>query len=266
MMECLKGEYNQERAASWVFSHLYRYAIDQANATYSLLVASHISSGFQLWRSLFETHVICEFISKNLSNSVLLQDYICHNLLLSWIRMKKDANEFSRLNNRQQKYDDRDIEYLKDLYRSKGWVLNDEHAWARSVFQNMPSNKPCRFADIRKRVNSDLSVFYRISSREVHPNLEQQFVSLGTYLPIPAVPMILFNTVESREIQLDYLTAKVLHRMTGRADSFLSLSDEMSNQLKRLEELGRQTLQECKESTTPVLSGMHQCEVQGSQG
>ena len=135
VMDCLEGKYSHEQAASWAFSYLYEHAICQANATYVLFATSYVSSGFQLCRSLFETHVICEFLNKNISNSVLLQDYISHTLLLSWIRMKDDVNALCRRNGVKEKYDDRQITELKNLYKSKGWKLNEEYAWAKSTFE-----------------------------------------------------------------------------------------------------------------------------------
>ena len=75
VLACIEGGYDIAKAKSWIFSHLYQHAIRQANAIYVLFLTSHVSQGFQLWRSLFEAHVICELLSSHVSNMVLIQDY-----------------------------------------------------------------------------------------------------------------------------------------------------------------------------------------------
>ena len=92
VLECVEGRYDASKARYWVFSHLYGHAICQANSIYALFSHFYVSQGFQLWRSIFEAHVICEFLSQHLSNPILFQDYIAHTLLRSWIRTQEGMN------------------------------------------------------------------------------------------------------------------------------------------------------------------------------
>ena len=259
VMGCLEGKYSYIQAASWAFTYLFEHAISQASATYALFATSFVSSGFQLWRSLFESHVICEFLNKNLSNSILLQDFISHTLLLSWIRMKDDANALCRTNGTNDIYDSRQIIVLKELYQSRGWKLSDEYAWARSAFEG----KKCTFRDIRNQVSSDMSLFYRIASREIHPTLGQRFALLDTHLPLPAVPINSVSVVDYQEAQLDFLTANVLDRVTLRVDSFCTLDDDLADRLNLLKELGRKVLETRKGSKSPILNCVGQTVVRG---
>ena len=248
VLECIRGSFDSSKAKTWIFSHLYKHAIDQANATYILFSTSHISQGFQLWRSLYETYVICEFINIHRSNGNLLQDYIGHTLLRSWIRTKEGINALCKSNGEALKYDESKIAKCKRMYASKNWKLGEDYGWAKSVFGGMK----CHFSDILYHIGDEMAIFYRISSMEVHPTLGQRFalLELGN-LPLPAVPMSAFDVVDKEEMQLDLLTAKVLHGMTRRTDALVQLEEEMQNRLESLKRKGESILLERKRATSP---------------
>ena len=170
-LECIEGRYDLLDARYWVFSHLYGHAICQANSIYSLFSHSYVSQGFQLWRSLFEAHVICEFLSRHLSNSILFQDYIAHTLLRSWIRTQKGANAICKKNGQQPRYDISEIAKCEKLYRSKSWKMGEEYAWANSVVQRKSEKQRIVFRYFLDQVDSDMSELYRISSMELHSTL-----------------------------------------------------------------------------------------------
>lgn len=248
VIECIRGSYDTVRARHWIFSHLYKHAVDQANATYILFSTSHVSQGFQLWRSLYETYVICEFINIHRSTEILLQDYIGHTLLRSWIRTKESINALCRNNGKALKYHESQIAELKTLYASKNWKPNEEYGWAKPVF----GGKKCSFRDILNCIGDELTIFYRISSMEVHPTLGQRFVLPGLgYLPLPAVPMSACGVVDTEDMGLDLLTAKVLHRMTCRADAFLRLDKEMRERLGTLKRNAESVFLKRKRATSP---------------
>lgn len=251
VLECIRGSYDIAEAKLWIFSHLYQHAIHQANAIYILFSTSHVSQGFQLWRSLFETHVICEFLHSHLSNSELIRDYISHTLLRSWIRMKEGVNKLCENDGVKFKYSESQIIRCKELYESKGWNLNEDYAWAKPTLKVAR----CRFHHILSHVASDMALFYRISSMEIHPTPGQRFALLGTCLPLPAVPMFLFGVVDREELQLDYLTAKVIHRVTCRADAFISFDDDMRDRLESLKAKGTDALEERKHAIKPITQG-----------
>ena len=251
VLKCIEGSYDIAEAKLWIFSHLYQHAIHQTNAIYVLFSTSHVSQGFQLWRSLFETHVMCEFLHSHLSNSELILDYISHTLLRSWIRTKEDVNEYCGSNGLEMKYHESQIARCKDLYKSKGWKLNEDYAWAKSALKATP----CRFRHILSHVASDMALFYRISSMEIHPTPGQRFALLGMCLPLPAVPMFPFGVVDTDELQLDFLTAKVIHKVTCRADEFIAFDDSMRVRFESLKAKGTDVLEERKHAITPVIQG-----------
>ena len=251
VLECIEGGYDIAKAKSWIFSHLYQHAIRQANAIYVLFLTSHFSQGFQLWRSLFEAHVICEFLSRHISNKVLIQDYISHTLLRSSFRMMERVNELCEHDGMELKYTESRITSLKDLYKSKGWKPSEEYAWAQSVL----GKKRITFHDILGQVDSDMAVFYRLSSMEIHPTMGQRFVLLGIGLPLSAVPTSVFGVIDKEELQLDFLTAKVLHRVTCRADRFICFDEGMGKRLESLKTSGLNVLEERKRATSPIRQG-----------
>ena len=248
VLECIDGSYDIAKAKCWIFLDLYTNAIHQANAIYVLYSTSHISQGFQLWRSLFETHIICEFLSRNKINPQLLRDYISHTLLRSWIRMKKGVNSLCVDREEEPKYDMSQIAECKKIYESKGWKLNEDYAWANS---SMNKNR-VTFRDIMNQVDSDMAIFYRVSSMEIHPTLGQRFAYLNLNLPLPAVPMSLLGVHGTEELQLDFVTAKVLHSVTCRTDTFVSLDDNMKERFEKLRSRGKNVLEERKRARPPI--------------
>ena len=251
VLDCIKGVYDIEEARSWVFSYLYQHAINQANATYVLFSTSHVSQGFQLWRSLFETHIICEFLNQHISNSGLFQDYISHSLLWSWIHMKKEVNALCRRGGAQQKYGESEISDCEKLYESKNWKLHEYYAWAKPALKT----KRVTFRDILSQVDSDMAAFYRLSSMELHPTIGQRFAALGVSLPLPAVPVFPIGVVNQEELQLDFLTAKVLHRVTGRTEDFVQLNEDLRVRYESLMAMGERILASRRRATSPTILG-----------
>ena len=88
-----------------------------------------------------------------------------------------------------------------------------------------------------------MSLFYRISSREIHTTLGQRFALLGTHLPLPAVPINSLGVAGYQEAQIDHLTANVIGRVTSRVDSFCALDDDMMDRFNRLKELGKNVME-----------------------
>ena len=146
------------------------------------------------------------------------------------------------------KYDELQIAECQRLYGLKNWKLNEDYGWAKSVFEK----KKCSFRDILCCIGDELTIFYQISSMEVHPILGQRFALLGIgKLPLPAVPMSVFGVVGTEEMQLDVLTATVLHRMTCRADAFVRFDKKMRKQLETLKSKGESVLLERRRATSP---------------
>jgi len=254
VLECIRGTYDAEQAKCWIYSHFHKHAAVQANAIYVLFSTSFYSQGFQLWRSLFETHIVCEFLCKHVSNVTLFQDYIAHTLLRSWLRIYKDANTWSKKIGTGPKYSQEQIDKLneiKHLFEAKECKLSDDYGWTKSVLKAGRT-----FRDILNHVESDMSVFYRIASMEIHPTLGHRFAYSGLNLPLPAVPMSLFGIHDrEEELQLDYVTAKVLHLITCRIDRFVSLRADMEARFEGLKRNGECALEERRRATSPIVPG-----------
>ena len=236
--QCIKGTYDQEKAKSWVYIHLYRHAVRQANAIGILIEESCVQEGLQLWRSLFEAYVICEFLAIHCSeNSQIFQDYISHSLLRSWIRSKEDYNNICKGKGKESHYDESEICSMKEIFKCK-FKSYEDYSWARSVFEDIPN-----FLNILDRVDSDMKIFYRLSSKEIHPTIGHRFALAGVSLPLPIIPMIppgdVFNL---KETYLDYLTAKLLVQMTSRISDFLILDESLMKRSESLRKLGKDVL------------------------
>ena len=126
--------------------------------------------------------------------------------------MKESANKLFENDERRieiQRITDRQMQGSVQI---KGWKLNEDYAWAKSVLKT----KRCLFHHILSHVDSDMALFYRISPMEIHPTPGLRFALMGTCLPLPAVPMVLFGVVDREQLHLDFLTGQVIHRVTCR--------------------------------------------------
>lgn len=237
--QCIKEIYDQEKAKSWIYMHLYGHAVRQANAIGILIEESCIQSGLQLWRSLFEAYVICEFFAIHCSESPqIFRDYISHSLLRSWIRSKENYNNICKEKGKEPCYDESEICYMKEIFKCKFGSLNKDYSWARSIFEDIPN-----FINILDRVDSDMEIFYHLSSKEIHPTIGHRFVLAGLRLPLPMIPMMPINDVfNMEEMFLDYLTAKPLVQITSRISDFLILDDSLLKRLESLTKLGDDVL------------------------
>lgn len=246
VLQCLDGDCNSNIVKSWIFNHLYNYVVQQANAIFVLIENSFIQNGLQLWRSLFEASVICEFLAENQEQYPnLCQDYITHSMFLMWIRHKKDYNTYWQKKGNEPYYDASVISKMEsELTRKFGKKYRANYSWTRPSF-----GKLLPFGTMLDRIdgNEQLSFFYNLSSKEIHPTLGHRFLSLGFVLPPPIVPMLpcgeghMFRNYN--EMLLDYITVKVLLRITKRAKDFLALDDEMQQRSDSLVLTGEQVLE-----------------------
>ena len=245
--QCLNHECKQETVKSWVFLHLYDHAVQQANAILFLLEASFIQPGLQLWRSLLEASAICEFIAKNQAQyPKMCQDYIVHTLLRMWIRHKKDYNTHWQRNRKEPYYNPAEISMMEsDFEGTFGGSYNDDYSWTRPSL-----GKSIQFSDMLEGIEDHerLMLFYRISSKEIHPTIGSKYVILGlSSLPLPIVPMLprgdghVFSSFN--EMYLDHLTVLVLLLITNRVSSFLTLDDSLQQRLITILTDGRSVLE-----------------------
>ena len=244
--QCLNHKCKLETVKSWVFLHLFDHAVQQANAIFFLLEASFIQPGLQLWRSLLEASVICDFIAKNQAqNPKMCQDYLVHTLLRMWIRHKKDYNRHWQRKRKEPYYNPAEISMMEsDFERTFGRSYNDDYSWTRPSI-----GKSLKFSDMLEGIEGHerLMLYYRLSSKEIHPTIGSKYVILGlSSLPLPIVPMLprgdghVFSSFD--EMYLDRLTVEVLLLITNRVGSFLTLDSELKQSLSAILADGRSVL------------------------
>ena len=236
-----RDSYGQEKSES-LFIH--GHVIRQANAIGILIETSCIQAGLQLWRSLFEAYVVCEFFADNRrGNPQLLLDYISHSLLRSSIRNKENYNKLCKEKGKVFHYDKSDIDNMKSIFECRFGKSYADYSWAKPTMENTP-----KFGDFLDAINSELTIFYHLSSKEIHPTLGHRFALAGVSLPLPMIPMLPINHIFNvKEIYLEYLTAKILVRMTNRVGDFLILDEALRERLESLKTLGKDVLDKLKQ-------------------
>lgn len=237
--KCIEGIYDQKSAESWVFMHLYGHAVDQANAIGILIERSCMQAGRQLWRSLFEAYVICEFLTIHRSkNAQIFQDYLSHSLLRSWIRYKGNYNNLCKEKGKDPHYDESEICWMKEKFKYKFGHLGNDYSWAKSIFEDKPT-----FRKMLDLIDSDMKIFYHLFSKEIHPTPGHRFVATDMCLPLPIIPIMPVNDVFNvEELYLEFLTAKPLIQMTNRASDFLILDESLRKRSEFLRALGNDVL------------------------
>ena len=246
-IQCLEDTHDPKKARSWIFSHLCRHATQQANALFQLLESSFIQPSLQLWRSLFEATVICEFIAENMAcHPRLCQDYIGHTWLRALIRHHEDYNEYWQAKKNKHYYDPSVAKMMKSALKKRfGKSYNSNYAWTKPSF-----SKSVNISEMSELLDghTQLSFFYRLSSKEIHPTLGQRYAILGFSFPLPIVPMAphgdghIFNSFN--EMYLDVLTVKTLIQLIGRVTDFVKLERSTQQQLKSVLHLGNTVLVE----------------------
>ena len=117
--QCLNETYDLQAAKSYVFMHLYTNASQQANAI-GLLIEKSYWAGWQLWRTLYEAYVVCEFLARFCSeHPQVFRDYISSTLLRSWIRQQESYNELCGRSGKEPHYAESVISHMKSTYKEK---------------------------------------------------------------------------------------------------------------------------------------------------
>ena len=246
--QCLNETYAIQAATSHVFMHLYTSANQQANAI-GLLIEKSCWAGWQLWRTLYECHAVCEFLARFCNeHPQVFRDYISHTLLSSWIRQRESYNELCKRSGKEPHYDELIIADMRSTYKDKFKSSIQDYGWAQSIFQEKKPGSRIRFAEILEKIGDDMSIFYRRASEEIHPTLGHRFALLTTSLPLSAVPMLPGNgPLSYRVMSLDYLTAKLLREITSRVTDFLDLNEDLRTRWDCLSKLGDDVLDKLTE-------------------
>ena len=225
------------RVRGWVYSSLLRKAVEDANAIAILRRESLSSQALMVWRSSFETDVVCQYILERSEDNHLSCRYVIHSVLRSTIRRWKEFNKTCNSVGNPPYFSVDDINRRKDVYKELvgewgkpyGWTLNHRHG---------------TFEQIAKATKSDM-LFYRIANDEVHPNFGDNLVLTDLRLPLPAVPIMPVGvTHNSSELSLEFQTARILSSTTQRVSQFNMIPNYLQTRFTTLEKLATSVLRE----------------------
>lgn len=123
------GSCDQDKITSWVYAGLLRKAVQDTNAIAILRSKSLWSQAPNLWRSLFETEVVCHYIEVRSSDDHLACRYMIHSMLRKTFRQWEEFNETCRRLGKENEYSAEEIRLRKDLYQKEFGEKWGDCAW-----------------------------------------------------------------------------------------------------------------------------------------
>ena len=198
------------------------------------------SQAITLWRSLFETDVLCQYIGARLSNDHLACRYLIHSIvrptILRWEAFNKNC---LRLGQRQS-YTHEEVERRKQVYKL---VFNKDCGNSGGDYEWTLDPKHKFFYRIAEATNCDM-LFYRIANNEVHPTFGVAAILTDLSLPLPAVPLLpVANT-----LSLEYQTVRLLENTTRRASHYITLRSDLQGTIKTLLKLAEEVLRDLSQA------------------
>ena len=239
-----RGSCDQMKVREWVYLSLFQKAVQDANGVALLTSKSLWSQAINLWRSLFETDVVCQYIGDRLSNDHLACHYLIHSIvrptIIRWEAFNKNCLRIGQ----PQYYPLEEIERRKQFYKQ---VFKKDFGKSGGNYDWTVDRKHTSFHLISEATKCDM-LFYRIANNEVHPTFGVAAALTDLRLPLPVVPLLpLANTPEDGELTLEYQTARILENTTQRASDFIMLRSDfygpINTLLKLAEEVSRKLAQ-----------------------
>ena len=114
---------DQDEVRRWVYVSLLKKAVQDANAVALLRMESLGGQAVNLWRSLLETDVLCQYIGDRLSDDDLTCRYLIHSILRPTVRRWEEVNKTRCRLGEQARYSPEEIESRKQVYEG---VFNKE--------------------------------------------------------------------------------------------------------------------------------------------
>ena len=90
------GSCDPNNVRAWVYVSLLRKAVQDANAVALLRSESLWSQAINLWRSLFQTDVVCQYVGDRSSNDHLPCRYVIHSIIRPTVRHLEEFNATCR--------------------------------------------------------------------------------------------------------------------------------------------------------------------------
>ena len=236
--EHASGTCDPTKVGAWVYVNLLRKAVQDANAVALLRSKSLPNQAINLWRSLFETDVVSQYVGDRLSKDHHLPcRYAIQSIVRPTVRRWEEFNEACRRRGKPAYYSAKEIKRRKDLYGELIGKWREDYAWT-----NEPSHKT--FKAIAQATNSDM-LFHRIANNEVHPTFGEAAVVTDSRLPLPAVPLLPVGIAhDAGELSLEFQTAKSLSNTTRRVTDYTTLTGHLQDRLTGLEELAEGVLRD----------------------
>ena len=244
---------DQKKVREWVYLSLFQKAVEDANGVALLISKSLWSQAINLWRSLFATDVLCQYIGCRLSHDHLACRYLIHSILRPTIVRWEAFNKNCHQDGQPQRCTPEQIERNKQVYklifgkdfgksgREYGWALDPNHN---------------TFSDIAEATNRDM-LFYRIANNEVHPTFGVAATLTDLRLPLPAVPLLpVANPREVGELSLEYQTVRLLENTTRRASDYVTLRCDLQGTINTLLKLAEEVLREIAQAKPGSTEGM----------
>ena len=220
---------NPDKVREWVYLSLLQKAVQDANAVALLTRESLSKQAINLWRSLFETDVICQYIAKKPSDVHLACRYAIHSIIRSTVRRWEEFNRHCCGLGKPAHYSTKEIEHRKSLYRAQVGEWGNDYAWTKEHKS---------FGAIAQDTRSEM-IFYRVANNEVHPTFGETMMLSDMRLPLPAVPLLPIDiTYNAGQLSVEYQTARLLTNTTGRATDYTTLPTHLQDGLTALEQLG----------------------------
>ena len=229
------GSCDQDKVRAWVYSSLLRKAVQDANAVALLRSKSLWNQALNLWRSLFETEVVCNYIGNSSLGDHLACRYVIHSKLRKSFRRWEQFNETCRRLGKDEEYSAAEIQIQKDAYREEFEDQRGDYAWTRKRNHDT-------FEKIAQATNSDM-LFYRIASNEVHPTFGEDASVIDTSLPIPVIPLLPVGVAyDEGELLLEFQTANSLNNTINRVTDYTTMPVELQHSLTDLKKLAEEVL------------------------
>ena len=238
------GSCDQMKVREWVYLSLFQKAVQDANGVALLISKSLWSQAINLWRSLFETDVLCQYIGDRLSNDHLACHYLIHSIvrptIVRWEAFNKNCLRLGQPQHYPHEEIERRKQFYKHVFKKNFGKSGGNYDWTLDAKHNS-------FNFISEATKSDM-LFYHIANHEVHPTFGVAVTLTDLRLPLPAVPLLpVANTPENGEFTLECQTAKLLANTTRRASDYITLRSDFQGSintlLKLAEEVSRKLAQ-----------------------
>ena len=231
------GSCGPKKVRGWVYVSLLRKAVQDANAVALLRSESLWSQAINLWRSLFQTDVVCQYIGDRSSNHHLTCRYVIHSIIWPTVRRWEEFNATCLRFGKPAHYSPEEIESWKVVYKREFGKRVGDYDWTHE-----PKHKT--FESIAQATNSDM-LFYRIANIEVHPTFGEAAMVTNSSLPLPVVPLLPVGVSHGvGELSLEFQTAKLLSNTTRRVTDYTTPTFHLQDGMTTLNQLAESVLRD----------------------